>query len=166
MVCKTDCNLDLFHQKDYQNSKTLKLRQVSFFILKNSASKALCQEIIKVDSSIRSAGITNEDGVILHISHRKGIKPLLSSEERAQYAITAATRQFTRLRWEVLLGKIQYASSHYSKLIRATIPVTDDNRKLSFVIILSLDAGTDNFHEIIVEKIIPLIKERRSDLKS
>ena len=134
--------------------------------MKSSAYKTLCQEIIKVDSSIRSAGITNEDGIILHISHRKGMKPLLSSEERAQYAITAATRQFTRLRWEVLLGKIQYASSHYTKLIRATIPVTDDNRKLSFVIILSLDAVTDNFHEIIVGKVIPLIKVRRSDLKS
>ena len=134
--------------------------------MKNSAYRTLCQEIIRVDSSIRSAGITNEDGVILHISHRKGIKPLLSSEERAQYAITAATRQFTRLRWEVLLGKIQYASSHYTKLIRATIPVTDDNRKLSFVIILSLDPGTDNFHEIIVEKVIPLIKEWKSSLKS
>lgn len=134
--------------------------------MKSSAYKTLCQEILKVDSSIRSAGITNEDGIILDISHRKGMKPLLSSEERSQYAITAATRQFTRLRWEVLLGKIQYASSHYTKLIRATIPVTDDNRKLSFVIILSLDAGTDNFHEIIVGKVIPLIKERRSDLKS
>lgn len=147
-------------------SKTLKLPQVNFFLLKSSAYKTLCQEIIKVDSSIRSAGITNEDGIILHISHRKGMRPLLSAEERAQYAITAATRQFTRLRWEVLLGKIQYASSHYTKLIRATIPVTDDNRKLSFVIILSLDAGTDNFHEIIVGKVIPLIKEMRSDLKS
>ena len=146
--------------------KTLKLPLDNFFLLKNSVFKTLCQEIIKIDTSIRSAGITNEDGIILHISHRKGIKPLLSSEERAQYAITAATRQFTRLRWEVLLGKIQYASSHYSKLIRATIPVTDDNRKLSFVIILSLDAGTDNFHEIIVEKIIPLIHEKRSGLKS
>jgi hypothetical protein len=143
---------------------TLKLPIVNFLLLKNSVFKSLCQEIIKVDSSIRSAGITNEDGVILHISHRKGIKPLLSSEERVQYAITAATRQFTRLRWEVLLGKIQYASSHYSKLIRATIPITDDNRKLSFVIILSLDAGTDNFHEIIVEKIIPLIKQSKSAL--
>ncbi len=134
--------------------------------MKSSAYKTLCQEIIKVDSSIRSAGLTNEDGIFLHISHRKGMRPLLSAEERAQYAITAATRQFTRLRWEVLLGKIQYASSHYTKLIRATIPVTDDNRKLSFVIILSLDAGTDNFHEIIVGKVIPLIKEMRSDLKS
>jgi hypothetical protein len=146
--------------------KTLKLPLANFFLLKNSVFKTLCQEILKVDTSIRSAGITNEDGIILHISHRKGIKPLLSSEERAQYAITAATRQFTRLRWEVLLGKIQYASSHYSKLIRATIPITDDDRKLSFVIILSLDAGTDNFHEIIVEKIMPLVNERRSDLKS
>ena len=146
--------------------KTLKLPFANFFLLKNSVFKTLCQEIIKVDTSIRSAGITNEDGIILHISHRKGIKPLLSSEERAQYAITAATRQFTRLRWEVLLGKIQYASSHYTKLIRATIPVTDDNRKLSYVIILSLDAGTDNFHEIIVEKVNPLIKKRKSDLKS
>ena len=143
---------------------TLKLPIVNFLLLRNSVFKSLCQEIIKVDSSIRSAGIINEDGVILHISHRKGIKPLLSSEERAQYAITAATRQFTRLRWEVLLGKIQYASSHYSKLIRATIPITDDNRKLSFVIILSLDAGTDNFHEIIVDKIIPLIRQRKSAL--
>ena len=143
---------------------TLKLPIVNFLLLRNSVFKSLCQEIIKVDSSIRSAGITNEDGVILHISHRKGIKPLLSSEERAQYAITAATRQFTRLRWEVLLGKIQYASSHYSKLIRATIPITDDNRKLSFVIIMSLDAGTDNFHEIIVDKIIPLIRQRKSAL--
>jgi hypothetical protein len=155
LACKKDTKI-----------KTLKLPLANFFLLKNSVFKTLCQEIIKVDTSIRSAGITNEDGIILHISHRKGIKPLLSSEERAQYAITAATRQFTRLRWEVLLGKIQYASSHYSKLIRATIPVTDDNRKLSFVIILSLDAGTDNFHEIIVEKIIPLIKKRRSGLKS
>lgn len=143
---------------------TLKLPIVNFLLLRNSVFKSLCQEIIKIDSSIRSAGITNEDGVILHISHRKGIKPLLASEERAQYAITAATRQFTRLRWEVLLGKIQYASSHYSKLIRATIPITDDNRKLSFVIILSLDAGTDNFHEIIVDKIIPLIRQRKSAL--
>jgi len=143
---------------------TLKLPIANFFLLKNSVFKILCQDIIKLDSSIRSVGITNEDGIILHTSHRKGIKPFLSSEERAQYAITAATRQFTRLRWEVLLGKIQYAISHYSKLIRATIPITDDNRKLSFVILLSLDAGTDNFHEIIMEKIIPLIKQKKSDL--
>src|ERR1044072_3150377 len=141
---------------------TLKLPIVNFLLLRNSVFKSLCQEIIKVDSSIRSAGITNEDGIILHISHRKGLKPLLTAEERTQYAITAATRQFTRLRWEVLLGKILYASSHYSKLIRATIPITDDNRRLSFVLVMSFDPGTDNFHEIIIKKVIPMVRRRRA----
>jgi hypothetical protein len=97
-------------------------------------------------------------------AHRSGLKPLLSAEERAQYAITAATRQFTRLRWEVLLGNILYASSHYAKLIRATIPITDNTRRLSYVILMSFDPRTNNFHEIIVEKVIPMVKRRKSSL--
>jgi len=117
-----------------------------------------------LDPSIRSAGIANEDGLLVGIAHRKGLKPLLTAEERTQYAITAATRQFTRLRWEVLLGKILYASSHYAKLIRATIPITDDNRRLSYVVVMSFDPNTTNFHEIIVEKVIPIVKKRRSAL--
>lgn len=117
-----------------------------------------------MDQSIRSAGIANEDGLLLGIAHRKGLKPLLTAEERTQYAITAATRQFTRLRWEVLLGKILYASSHYSKLIRATIPITDDNRRLSFVLVMSFDPDTDNFHEIIIRKVIPMVRRRRASL--
>ena len=132
--------------------------------MKSSAYKTLCQEILKVDSSIRSAGITNEDGIILHISHRMGMKPLLSSEERAQYAITAATRQYTRLRWEYLLGKIYYASSHYEKLLRATIPITNDSSRLSYVLLLSFDVDTENFHQIIMEKIIPLVRKNTAGL--
>lgn len=125
---------------------------------------SLCRTFVALDPSIRSAGIANEDGLLLGIAHRKGLKPLLTAEERTQYAITAATRQFTRLRWEVLLGKILYASSHYSKLIRATIPITDDNRRLSFVLVMSFDPGTDNFHEIIIKKVIPMVRRRRASL--
>lgn len=125
---------------------------------------SLCRSFVALDPSIRSAGIANEDGLLVGIAHRKGLKPLLTAEERTQYAITAATRQFTRLRWEVLLGKILYASSHYAKLIRATIPVTDDNRRLSYVVVMSFDPNTTNFHEIIVEKVIPIVKKRRSAL--
>ncbi|HKG87595.1 MAG TPA: hypothetical protein VKA95_04660, partial [Nitrososphaeraceae archaeon] len=56
-----------------------------------------CDEVISLDSAIRFAGIADEDGKILAVSERKGLKPLLTPEERAQYAITAATRQYTRL---------------------------------------------------------------------
>ena len=69
-----------------------------------------------------------------------------------------------RLRWEVLLGKILYASSHYANIIRATIPITDNNRRLSFVLLLSLDVGTNDFHDIIMDKIIPLVKSKRPTL--
>ena len=124
----------------------------------------LCKEVLSLDPSLRFAGIADEDGTLLASSLRPGLKPLLSAEERAQYAITAATRQYTRLRWEYLLGKIIYACSHYQKLIRATIPITDDSSHLSYVMLLSLDKRTANFHEIIMKKVIPVVSKSIPDL--
>lgn len=116
--------------------------------------------VIALDKSIRFAAVADEDGHLVATSERKGLKPLLSPEERAQYAITAATRQYTRLRWEYLLGKVNYAMSHYAKLIRATIPIADENSRLSYVLLLSFDVDVNghNVHDIIMEKIIPLVR--------
>jgi hypothetical protein len=124
----------------------------------------ICDKVIALDNSIRFAAIADHDGKLLATAERKGLKPLLTPEERAQYAITAATRQYTRLRWEYLLGKIDYASSHYAKLIRATIPITDNNSRLSYVMLLSFDVTTDNFHEIISKKILPLVRRSTTRL--
>ncbi len=123
-----------------------------------------CDSVIALDKSIRFAGIADEDGHLVATAERKGLKPLLTPEERAQYAITAATRQYTRLRWEYLLGKIDYAMSHYAKLIRATIPIADENSRLSYVLLLSFDVDMDgrNVHDIIMEKIIPLVRRNTS----
>jgi hypothetical protein len=125
---------------------------------------SLCNDVISLDPALRFAGIADEEGTLLASSLRPGLKPLLSAEERAQYAITAATRQFTRLRWEYLLGKIIYASSHYAKLIRATIPITDNTSHLSYVLLISMDKRTSNFHEIIMKKVIPLVSKYTSRL--
>ena len=116
-----------------------------------------CDKVVALDPSIRFAGIADEDGKLEATGERKGLNALLTSEERAQYAITAATRQYTRLRWEYLLGRILYASSHYSKITRATIPIADENSQLSYVLLVSFDADTPNFHEIIIKKVIPLV---------
>lgn len=118
-----------------------------------------CDKVIALDRSIRFAAIADEDGKLMATSERKGLKPLLTPEERAQYAITAATRQYTRLRWEYLLGKINYATSHYAKLIRATIPIADENSRLSYVLLLSFDVETENVHDVIMKKIIPLVRK-------
>jgi len=122
-----------------------------------------CKSVVALDPKIRFAGIADVDGKLESTADRKGLKPLLSPEERAQYAITAATRQYTRLRWEYLLGRITYASSHYTKLIRATIPIADENSRLSHVLLLSFDADADNFHEIITKKVIPLVGKNMAD---
>ena len=126
--------------------------------------KEFCDSILAINPAIRFAGIADPDGKLLGISERKGLQPLLTPEQRAQYAITAATRQFTRLRWEYHLGKIHYASSHYTKLIRATIPITDVERQLWYVLLLSFDVGTDNFHEIITKSIVPLVSQNTTRL--
>src|SRR5579885_2242817 len=114
-----------------------------------------CRDVISLDPKIRFAGIADGDGTIEGFYERKGLKPLMKPEERAQYAITAATRQYTRLRWEYLLGRIHYATSHYVRLIRATVPIADENSRLWYVLLLSFDIKTGNVHQIIMDKIIP-----------
>ena len=116
-----------------------------------------CQTIIKIDPSIRYFGIADGHGHILAAAERPGLVPLLNQQETEQYAITAATRQYTRIRWQHILGKINYTCSHYDKLLRSTIPITDDANHLLYVLIFTFDVTTENFHEIITQKIIPLV---------
>jgi hypothetical protein len=122
----------------------------------------LCDKVISADSSIRFVGIADRHGRLLATKDRRGLKPLLNMQETEQYAITAATRQYTRIRWQPILGKINYTCSHYDKLLRATIPITNENNHLSHIIILTLDVDTDNFHEIMMDKIVPLVRENTS----
>jgi len=121
-----------------------------------------CENVIALDPSIRFVGVTDEHGLLISTSERKHLEPLLNKEETQQYAITAATRQYTRVRWQTLLGKIDYTCSHYDKLLRATIPLTDQENHLMYVIIFTFDVQTPNFHEIIMKKIIPLIDQNSS----
>ena len=118
-----------------------------------------CDNVIRLDPSIRFVGVADEHGLLDSTSERENLEPLLNSEETQQYAITAATRQYTRVGWQRLLGKIDYTCSHYDKLLRATIPITDQENHLVHVIIFTFDVQTPNFHEIIMKKIIPLINQ-------
>jgi hypothetical protein len=123
--------------------------------------KQFCDQVLSFDSSIRFVGVADEHGSLLAVSERKGLEPLLNPEERSQYAITSATRQYTRLRWQYLLGSIEYATSVYEKLIRATVPIIDNDNRLAFVVLMSFDTGTDNFYGIIKNNILPLVSKRK-----
>ena len=126
--------------------------------------KELCEKIVVLDPTIRFVGIANEDGTLEADAERKGLTAIFSSDQRAEYAITAANRQATRLRWEDLLGKISYATSHYERITRATIPIADENRRLSHVVLVSFDPQA-KADEIITKKIIPLIGQNMKSFK-
>jgi hypothetical protein len=143
----------------YKNDDDITL---SIYKVKENFFQGFCDKVILADSSIRFIGIADEHGRLLATRERKGLKPLLNMQETEQYAITAAARQYTRIRWQSILGKIDYTCSHYDKLLRATIPITDENNRLSHIIILTLDVETDNFHEVIMNKIVPLVRENTS----
>lgn len=147
---------------EHLKAKESKYVIISFLMsLDRKIFQEICNRVVSVNPAIRFTGIADEDGELLAFSERKALSPLLTPEERAQYAITAATRQYTRLRWESHLGKINYASSHYAKLIRATIPITDDNNMLSYVLLMSFDVGTSDLHNIIMKHVIPLVNDYR-----
>ena len=144
-----------------------KLRGKLFFIgMKRKANlfQNVCDEVISLDDSIRFAGISDKEWKLLAVSQRQNLSPLLSYEERAQYAITAATRQYTRLRWEYHLGRIHYASSRYEHLARATIPIADVNSTLYYVLLLSFDPDIQNLHKLIMGTIIPKVRKWKKKL--
>ena len=126
--------------------------------------KELCEKIVVQDPTIRFVGIADQDGTIEADAERKGLKALFTPDQRAEYAKTAANRQATRLRWEYLLGKISFATSHYEKIIRATIPIADESRRLSHVVLVSFDPQA-KAGEIITKKIIPLIRQNMKTFK-
>jgi hypothetical protein len=120
--------------------------------------KEFCNKIIETDSRIRYVGLADKHGVILTNGERKGIVPLLNDEETEQYAITASTRQYTRLRWQNILGKLYYTCSLYEKILRVTIPITNRNNRLEYVMIFTLDPNNiDDFDSLFMNKIMQLI---------
>jgi len=120
--------------------------------------KEFCNRIIGTDSRIRYVGIADKHGIIITMGERKDIIPLLNDEETAQYAITASTRQYTRLRWQNILGKLYYTCSLYEKILRITIPITNQKNRLEYLMIFTLDPDNiDDFDNLIMNKIMPMI---------
>ena len=124
-----------------------------------SEYKEFCNKIIDTDSRIRYIGIADKHGIIITKGERKGIVPLLNDEETEQYAITASTRQYTRLRWQNILGKLYYTCSLYEKILRITIPITNQNNRLEYLIIFTLDPNINDFDDMIMNKIMDPIKK-------
>ncbi len=113
------------------------------------------KNILNSDRSIRWVGITDQDGNIINEQNRKGVKLLLTKEENQESAINTIIRQKTRTKFEPKIGKLSYAIGRYQNMSRSIIPFNEN-----YYVILTMDFEENNFDNIIIEKIIPLIKEK------
>jgi hypothetical protein len=119
---------------------------------------AFTQKVLNSNKSIRWVAITDQDGNIINEQNRgEEYESHLTKEENQESAINTIIRQKTRTKFEPKIGKLSYALGRYQKLSRCLIPINENN----FYLILTMDFDQYDFDKIIMEKIIPLIKEEK-----
>jgi hypothetical protein len=121
---------------------------------------AFTQSILNLDKSIRWVGITDQNGIIINERDREGLNPLLTIEENHDFAVNTITRHKTRFNLESKMGKLTYLFRRYTRMSRCLIPITNNNEN-NYYLILNMDFDENHFDKIIMEKIIPLIKEKK-----
>jgi hypothetical protein len=116
------------------------------------------KKILNLDPSVRWMGIANKFGVLLNAEHREGLEQLMTDEENEEYAALTVTRHKTRIKFQPKIGDLKYAVGKYEKLIRATIRINED-----YFLLLTLDVDAKDYDSILVDKVIPLVKERKNE---
>ena len=122
---------------------------------------AFTQSILDIDRSIRWVGITDQNGNIINERYREGIKLILTPEETHEWAIRTITRHITRFKHESKMGKLTYLFRRYTRMSRCLIPI-DEN----YYLVFTMDFDQYDFDKIIMEKIIPLIKQEKEKFLS
>ena len=112
------------------------------------------EQLLHFQKSIRWVGISNKYGVLLAVEQRDNLTPLMTEEESEEYAASAVKRQATRVKYQSKVGMLEYAFGRYEKISRVTIPINKD-----YYLLFTLDVEEKNYDELIMEKIIPLIKK-------
>lgn len=118
----------------------------------------ICKQILRIDESIRFAGVANKMGSLQATAYRQGLVPLMTRAQTSQYAIQAVLRAATRQDFETNIGRLQYSIGKYEKLIRATVPIIfgNNNYDNKLYLLLSFDIDSDVKH--IIEKVLKYIE--------
>ena len=114
----------------------------------------LCDQILKMDDSIRFAGIANKMGKTIKVAYRKGSDHLLTPDESDLSMIESVLRMTTRGDLEPKLGKPIYSFTLYEKVKRATISLANEEFP---VLMVSFDIEADH-ESLIKNKLMPLLK--------
>jgi hypothetical protein len=122
--------------------------------------QTFCKQLLNRDYFIRSAKIVDNVGHLIAAAYRRGLVPLLTSEESSRAAAQAAIRIATRNTFKSKIGEIQYSIGRYTNLVRATVPIKDGTNKIKFLLLLTFDIDAEA-DSILLKKILPCIKDNK-----
>ena len=81
-------------------------------------AKEICNQVLRLDKSIRFAGIANNMGTLIAYKLREGVVPLLNEEELQNDIMKAVLRMKTREDYESKLGDVIYTFALYKNSAR------------------------------------------------
>ncbi len=113
-----------------------------------------CNQILKLDPSMRYAGVLDRSEKIIMEAHRKDAQPLLPEDVREISLRHAAQRMRERTLLRPYIGKPIYFVGVYEKIIRATIPLSGRY----YLLALSMEVNAE--HEKVIKKVLSFIKDR------
>ncbi len=118
------------------------------------------KNVLNSEKCIRWVAITDQNGIIINEKNREGLKLLLNKEENQESAVNTITRHKSRTKFEPKIGKLTYAFGRYENFSRFIIPISEN-----YYLILTIEFKEKHFNKIIIEKILPLIKEMKESLE-
>jgi hypothetical protein len=119
------------------------------------------EQLLDLQKSLRWVGIANRYGVLLSVEERDNLKPFMTEEENEEYAANAVKRYTTRIKFQTKIGKLNYAFGRYEKISRVTIPINQ-----YYYLLLTFDPEEKNYDDLIMNKIVPLIRKHDDRFQS
>lgn len=113
--------------------------------------------VLAVDESIEYCAVIDKYGHIFAREVRKSRQRAVSKDAEERGAIQSAIRNFNVPSWARQFGEIYYNVTRHEKIIGAAMPMSKD-----YLMIVAFDVTANNFDEIIMQRIMPLIKEYKS----
>ena len=117
----------------------------------------VCEQILKLDSSVRFAGFINNMGIIITYQYRDGLDPLLKTKECELSFIDTVLRMRIRKDMEPKLGKVLYSLTLYEKVKRVTILPHNEEDPILMVSFDNNNSGEIYHESLISVGILPLL---------
>lgn len=117
--------------------------------------KQLCDKVIKLDRTIRFAGIVNDKGEVVQGGFQQGVQPLLDGTDEQQMYIQSLAYVSALASYKDKLGAVKFNMTEHEKVSLLTFPLDDGT-------LLCISSNSKSNAEKLKTRVFQVIKDSRS----